>query len=213
MSSATGGKGDASPGAGDTDKLDVPLTDFPLIKLAIRSCNSLFRASSSETCSRESSLSSPPTEYSDPVGVVSLLDGLVGVVSLLAGLDTPNFVEGDPAIRRFEGDTGEGGGGISVLRADLGVPGPPPAVPPNPNPPDGRALIPPGAGILRGARGALGVTKGEPVAPFLAGLPTAGEFVISPAAVFACCNCCAVIPAYLLALDPAVKCGVSAVVE
>lgn len=65
------------------------------------------------------------------MGVVSLRDGLVGVTNLpdgpeLAGIES--FI-GELVRSRLEGETGDAGGGISVLRADRGVPDPNPNAP------------------------------------------------------------------------------------
>lgn len=187
-------------GTGDT----TPLGDLPFIRFPIRSCSSLFRASRSAVWSLFSSLSK---EISEPVGVVSLRDGLVGVSNLRDGLEgIESFIEGELASRRLEGETGDAGGGISVLRADRGVPAP------NPNPPaDCRPLIPPGAGIpmpdVRPDVGGFGVANGDGAGAFACpGLDGRGsEPLIMP--LLASCSCWAVIPIYRLAREPAVKLG------
>lgn len=115
-----------------------------------------------------------------------------------------NREDGELAVRRLEGETGEGGGGISVLRADRGVP----LLVKGmlfPKPKDCRALLPPGVGMpteFRVVLGALGVVNGDATFDRV-GLPGFGLSV--PFLAF--CSCCAVIPTYLLARDPAVKLG------
>jgi hypothetical protein len=111
--------------------------------------------------------------------------------------------DGELAVRRLEGETGEGGGGMSVLRVERGVPLLVVEILPNPN--DCRDFEDPGAGIpidVREAPGAFGVANGDVTERV--GLADLWLFVLP---FFTFCNCCAVIPMYLLARDPVVKLG------